>query len=145
VLWGGGALSLILGLNDLPAGWSLTSQTQTAEADYAERRFDSTTQSGPTLFIIQSWVHPTEEGARARYDSFLNLITVSVTENVVLDGTIPGLVSYLAFESGTDGVVRPQVYFQITNAVIMVGYEGGTSQDAIDAANLAATKLLANL
>ena len=136
---------MILDLNDLPAGWYLASQTQTAEVDYGERRFDSTTQSGPTLFVIQGWVHPTEEGAQAHYDSLLSLRNVSVTQNVVLDGTIPGLVSYLSFASGTDGVVRPQVYFQVTNAVIMVGYEDGTSRDAIDAANLAATKLLENL
>ena len=42
-------------------------------------------------------------------------------------------------------MVRPQVYFQVTNVVVMVGYENGTAQDAIDAANRSVTKLLNSL
>ena len=129
-------------LGDLPAGWYEESRSASGDLDYAKRVFKPTTQSGPTLFEAQLWINSTSEGARARYDSDKDTIGVSVTEGVVLDGTHPGIVSFLAFTRGVDAIVRPQVYLQAGNVVTMVGYEGGTSQDAIDAGNLAAAKLI---
>ena len=92
--WAGTAFDLVLDLGDLSAGWYKASQVQTGALDYAERQFQSTTQSGPTLFVTQGWINATEEGAKSRYDSFIATIGASITEGVVIDDAAPGLFHF---------------------------------------------------